>query len=725
MPGAVLECLESGGKVGGKTRRLATEEKKGEHGWMGKKTRMRECPAAGRAIDTAECAVGRHTTYACPPSCRFNVFGVDSYETFKTMERTADEKFFDWLTEHIPSRAEFEAGLKRLMEGPISAAYFRYLSWHGVYRKDAQGRSVLDRWAEDGFPGLSADERILMRGRQQMWPAMLEAHWIMDDRRVEAVDLLDPERKPILVVDQGFAAQAVRFGVYFATVVPLPHYARLFGTSIMIPHFHPLEMEEVICELVSHLGGGREPGAVRQWLTEHADLFNEGVLAVSLARRQRMFELLDAQAGKVVYELAASYEDARQRLNTVAEIDHDPLSPEEAKEGFREGRVWFAGPQDEETKLMGAGTVLGRLLLGQTHWRLEALGADRLARLRKRFEALMEGAVKFAGERRDDVAAQVRLKQPKFDPALVPPALLRDVPQLKTSFSRVPLKEGQTPQEAVTACLRQKESGVLDEPVLALDNHTPRAAANLPELRDKLIRWLKFWIFQTDTRNLETGQNVDTNWMLRELGVNEILFDPPPRRRPLHATEPPEDEVEEAARRWALSRPPALPNRPWNEEEAAALMAAAVSAFPSSEELTAYLRNLEYPLFEYLGELFEGTLDDRGMGMLLSTVSLVLLCFAPRGTRPPPLEPAVLLDQIKGRLTGLSDLATAPVQAGHEAWLQRSRQPALLTLALGLALEQERLQPPDLRVPTSEGPILCGAIAGVVDALDIAARGQP
>jgi hypothetical protein len=689
---------------------------------MGKKTRLRECPAAGHAIEAAECTVGRHTKYACPPSCRFNVFGLESYETFKTIERSVDEKFFGWLLDHVPSRAEFEAGLERLASGPISAAYFRYLSWHGVYRKDAQGRSVLDRWAEAEFQGLSADERIIMRGRQQMRPAMLEAHWIMDDRRVEAVDLLDPERKPILVVDQGFAAQAVRFGVYFVTVVPLPHYARLFGTCLMIPHFHPVEMEEVIFGLVSHLGGGHESGAVRQWLTEHADLFDEGLTTVSLARRQRMFELLDAQAGKAVYELAASYEACCQKLTTVAEIDNDPLRLEEAKEGFRDGRVWFAGPQDEETKLTGAGTVLGRLLLGQTHWRLEAMGADRLARLRQRFETLMGGAVKFAGERRDDVAAQMRLKQPKFDPALVPPALLRDVPQLRTSFSRVQVKEGQTPEEVVSACLCQKESGILDEPVLALDNHTPRAAANMPELRDKLIRWLKFWIFQTDTRNLETGQNVDTNWMLRELGVDEILFDPPPRRRPLRATEQPEDEVEEAARCLALAQPPALPDRPWDPEEAAQLLAEAMAAFPSADDLAAYVQDLDYPLLDHLACVFEGRLDEPAMAMLFRGVSWVLLCFAPEGTRPVPVEAELLLDRIMGHLETLADLRKAQPPGGYKAWLQSSRQPALLQLVLSLLLELDFRQPEGQRVPTSQGPVVLAAIAAVVDAMDIAAR---
>jgi hypothetical protein len=49
-------------------------------------------------------------------------------------------------------------------------------------------------------------------------------------------------------------------------------------------------------------------------------------------------------------------------------------------------------------------------------------------------------------------------------------------------------------------------------------------------LRTKLVRWMKFWISQTDRRNLETGRNDDTNWMVRELGLTEILFEPPRRR---------------------------------------------------------------------------------------------------------------------------------------------------------------------------------------------------
>ena len=57
---------------------------------MSKKNRMRACPAAGRPIEAFECAAGRHTTYACPESCPFNVFATANYHKFQAIERPAD-----------------------------------------------------------------------------------------------------------------------------------------------------------------------------------------------------------------------------------------------------------------------------------------------------------------------------------------------------------------------------------------------------------------------------------------------------------------------------------------------------------------------------------------------------------------------------------------------------------------------------------------------------------
>lgn len=282
---------------------------------------------------------------------------------------------------------DFACKLNELAEGGPTPAYYHFVEWHGVHRIGPDGETVIGKWVKADFPGLNADERIVTKGRIQTRPAMVEVHRIFDDHRVEVVDLLDPRRVPFLIVDYGFAAQVLRFGVYFVSVAPLPHYWRLFGSCVMIPNLHSLEPEEVIHGIVAHLGGPTDEVGIRRWLAEHSLKFQEALMAVALARRQLMFAGFDAQMGKAAYELLRPGEECCQQLKTISEIADDPLRDEERKEGFREAMVWFAGPEDPETRSMGKNAMLGRILLGATHWRVEAMGAERLAHLTRGFPA--------------------------------------------------------------------------------------------------------------------------------------------------------------------------------------------------------------------------------------------------------------------------------------------------------------------------------------------------
>src|ERR1039457_5402826 len=94
---------------------------------------MRECPAAGRPIEAFECAEGRHTTYACPESCSFNVFASASYQRFQAIEHSADEKFFAWVMEDAADRAQFVADMRRLVGDRPSSGDFHRLAWHGEF----------------------------------------------------------------------------------------------------------------------------------------------------------------------------------------------------------------------------------------------------------------------------------------------------------------------------------------------------------------------------------------------------------------------------------------------------------------------------------------------------------------------------------------------------------------------------------------------------------------
>jgi hypothetical protein len=652
------------------------------------------------------------------------VFATASYQRFQAIEHSADEKYFTWVMEHAADRAQFEADMRRMVGDRPSSGYFHRLAWHGVYRVGPGGDTCLGEWAKAGFPGLGADERVLMRSRMRLQPAMLEVHRVIDDQRVEVVDLLDPERGSFVIVDAGFARQVVRFEVYAGHSFPLPHYTRLLGTCVLVPNFHPLAPEEVIQEIIRHLGGPGDNSGRRVWLAEHFEKFEQALMAVALARRRAMFDALDGQFGKAVYALTQPAAECKEQLATVPEIADDPLTEAERQEGFTGGRVWFAGSADREKQQTGEGAVIGRILLGPTHWRLEALGADRLARLRERFEQLMRQRVTFTGERRDDLGARLRMNEPKFDPALVPPTLLRDTPKLVVATSRVAVPPGTVPDDAAAAgIIYDRQRGILDEPILALENKTPRAAASDPALRPQVLRWMKFWISQTDRRNLETGRNDDTNWMVRELGLTEILFEPPPPRPRQPPARGMTDEAEDGLPPYlTLPDPPALPDRPWTKPEAAEVMDRAFKSFSPMSGAADYFSNLQYPLFPDLSDVLGKVLEDQEITCLFQAAAWVVLCFAPRGTRPPEVFPEDLEGNLSRQVAKVAGWRATEFEAAFSGWLERSRQPELLTMVLALTLMWLEKAPPGLRARDGAKALIIAALGAVVDTLDEAAR---
>jgi hypothetical protein len=694
---------------------------------VSKKNKLRACPAAGRTIEAFECALGRHTTYSCPESCEFNHFSVAHYDQYGEIERAADKKLIEWAAENVADKSRFEVDLQSRMLKDMHNSFFHFFAWHLFYRRDENGGTCLAKWAKSNFTGLNADERIAMRGRLQMRPAIMEVHRVIDDRRMEVVDLLDPGRQPFIIVDRTLASIAVRFGIYAAHVYPTPHFFRVFGACLVFPELPPFESEEITREIVAHLGGSLDASGLRQWLAEHFEQFEEALHAVGLARRRLMFENLDAQFGKAVYELVGSLDECLDRLQTVPQVEDDPLTPIEEDEGFIEGRVWFAAADDPEHDRLGKGATLGRILLHKTHWRLEAIGAERLARFRQRFESLMNGLVRFSGERRDNLAAQMKLRDPDYDTTLVPPALLKNPQQIVTSASRVSAPPDPVSQEEfMSKFLHEQDQKFLDDNVPALDGHTPRRAAADPALRPKLLRLMKERVRGVDKRNLETGRDDDINWMLRELNLDEILFEPPPKRpRPELLPELSLDDDADFPAEPEFLRlplPPPLPDIPWTREQAADRVLQALKEFPDPSDLINYFRDLDYLLLDDIRMTVGRFLNDKDFDFLLPTLGLTILCFAPRGTQPPDID----LDEVEDAYASEGETFRRWKPSDFTEKLGRrieaSAQPTLLSCILTILGAEMDETPEDFKPEETSRITFILLITMLVDLLDSAMR---
>lgn len=490
---------------------------------MSKATKHRDCPASGRVINSAECGAGRNTLFECPASCEFNPFAPRNYNECLEIETKLDDLCVKYLLResserHRAARTYEELYTNRPLD--LDAA----IVWELFYRKNNAGLTCTEEWLQKG-PNLKNDLAALLRWKSRVAVWLVEAQSVLDDQQTLCRDLLDPERPAFIIYDRSFAAKVCRYDRVLCFGYRMPHYARLLtgGTSIPAMNLPPVE---IVLEIVRHLGGPTEGAGLQYWLVENFSKFREALWATIEARRKASIKASGFKWGRAVYRLRAPFAECQKLLDTHEETAPDSLTADEQSEGFASARVWRdAAPGSPVPPESTA--VLGRVLMGQSHWRLEAIGEKSLNRLQERFSNFMGERVELEGVRLDDLH---RPAEESPANSLVPPRLLEN-PQILEIGSALVRPAALDPQEdPEIALVRSFDLKFLDTPVRALDGATPRAAAADPRLRPRLIELLKTRINQSDRRNLETGAQYDPQWYIHELGTTELCLTMPPRR---------------------------------------------------------------------------------------------------------------------------------------------------------------------------------------------------
>ena len=698
------------------------------------------CPAAGREISSAECGEGRGSRFACPADCAFSPLASANYSQLLELEEEVDKLSLARLDEDSADRPALAKEMQRVMRSQSQHDLHATIVWRFLYQTDACGRSCAQRWEEAGFPGLKNDTRVLMRAKMKLRVALLEVRRVLDSERVEVVDLLEAQPAPFIVRDRGYASSAARFSTGLTWVYALPHYQRMFGSVVLLPEFSTIEPRDTVLEIVRHLGGPTEEGPLRRWLAEHFGRFNEAMMAVSLERRRMMFASIDAKFGKAVYELKAPFATCCEALDQDPDAEPDDLNDGERREGFADARVWLVNEDDDKLAPIpapGGEVVLGRVLLGQTHWRVEAMGAERLALLRQRFEQRMGDRVRFTGERLDDFGKSLAEKDPKPDLSLVPPRLLENPNRILLSTSRVPHPitpklPGEMEMDAFTAM----DHEFLSHPVPALDGRTPREAARAPALRPTLVQLMKSRVRACDERNLETGLQHDTNWMLRELGLDEILFDPPPAGRHPKTFVPGgpaaqigddveyDDDDETAALLMDPSLPPAppLPNRPFTAEEVEERLRTTIESYELAADATGEMEAEGCTLIEDVDQVTVGLVEDDSFPLLVPLLLQIWRAFVPAGTRGFNVPRAVLRESIVRESTDLTRTLKQQTSAAIDRYLNSGTQPVLLQVILGQLMRLAETLPRKSRPSPEIQAVMGTVLRAVIEEVDRAQR---
>jgi hypothetical protein len=694
---------------------------------MGQAKKRRFCPAQDREITSADCGANRLSRFACPESCPFNPFAVANYDSLLEIEDDADA-----TTMHrFLLEADNSGAVDRALAADHSLGYGTHASviWDFFFERDATGRTWAERWGDAGFSPLKNDERVLVQGKMKIHVALLEVRRVVDQHRIEAVDLLDPDRRLLGFVDRSLAARATRFSTLLSWVYPLPHFWRLSGTALHVDDIGPFTPVEAIEACVQHFGGPAELESKRRWLAENFVRVSNALTATGHERRRQMFAAMDACVGTATYTVLGRVGACRKALAADASIDEDDLRADDKSAGFTDAFVWFDPiPSRAGTAALLPGRrILGRVLVGSKEARVEAIGAARLDDLKQRFERVLGAQVQFSKERRDNVGAQMAAKEPIVDAALVPPSLLENPTMLEMGSDRVSgPPAGMALVEYEATLLQEQLRKFLDEPVPALDGRTPREAALLPALRPKLIELMKARVRQIDSRNLKTGRNDDINPTLRELGLLELDVLPPPNRPCPDDDEvfdEDDDELTEIEDPIASDRPlaPALQGPALSTQEAAMAMDRAMGQFNTASAALAELSDSGASIVDDIGALTGTMLKETEFNLLVTLLIPAWFSLVPLGVQAPLLDfdgMAVEFDRLCGCLGENSDVA-------RDTFLnlaETCRQPGLLELLFARVFELSKRSPKGLRIEDGAVPVMMVTLKVVLDELDRALR---
>jgi hypothetical protein len=490
----------------------------------------RQCPALGGPVCPVCCGSQRGVTVDCPADCEFFPLAVGGYDLWLNL----DERLTTTLVKlaiqevgrlHLQTTADRFA---RALPGEwLGGGHAFYLGLqHCIFaEKDSSGKTLVAKWADTGWPGLTGDEALIMRYRAESFVSVIEIQRVLDHQMLECIDMLDPESKRFVILDRTLARTAARFSHLLGWITHYPHFSKLGPYSFAVPIWIRREFITVI--LKRSPDGCDEPwgSGARRYLTEHmVDTFPL-MSDLSQKRTQAIISSSDLSHRTASYKIKTARQEVQHVLEAKPEFEFDDREPEEGDSPDTVYYTWLrTGVSQEIEKEMpaafqygsGSGMVgtVGGLKLRGNHLLFDALGTQKYEFGKKMIEKYFGRMLAF--EREDVVDLAERLGEGGED---------RDGPADTRIHEEPP--DQMIPHEIQERLLsdhtRHHYTKFLDERILALNGLSPREASRDPQARSLLVDLMKEHLCGIEARNRDEGLNINIDFVLRELGLDELM----------------------------------------------------------------------------------------------------------------------------------------------------------------------------------------------------------
>ena len=490
---------------------------------------QRLCPALAGMICTSCCGAKRGSALECPPHCIYFPFGTEAYDLWLKVDGSWMPKAARYIVDAV-GRLQFDRVLSKMSsnngknkdqwEIALPAAVYYLLS----IDRDSEGKTLANRWEEEGWEGLSNDEQYMMKFRRKSLPAIVEIQKVLDTQSMRCTDMLEPERGRFTMIDRSLGRAAIPYSRFLTWLTHYPHFSRPGGGGLMLPHSISHDYLDELKRRV-RVKRNESSGKLQFYIAEHFGECCELVTSKLSAFNKRMISSIDLNVCRAVYEVVSDLSEIVGILNSKPEFEPEER---EIEEGDPEGTVYYSWLRRGESKEIEASMPamfrhddesqgvggLGTLKLHTNRLVIEML--DRM-----KFDFAKDMVKRYFGHR-------VKLSHEKIENLSDKIGEQSEPLEEEDSRTTTPLeKEDEVPIEIQQAVLEQfyrnHYTNFLEDNIPALGGLTPREAAQDPEKRPELIELMKQHIHKMISLSREKGVSISLDWVLEELGLDELL----------------------------------------------------------------------------------------------------------------------------------------------------------------------------------------------------------
>jgi hypothetical protein len=507
-------------------------EQKNKCGICGRKG-QRLCPALNGMICSSCCGSKRGNDLECPSHCLYFPFGTEAYDLYLKIDATWAPKVAHYVIEAV-GKKEFERTLRQMGGGtvrdidPLEYSFIAAVYYLLGFQKDRNGKTVAQRWEEEGWYGLNNDERYMMKFRKNSFPTIIEIQKILDEQSLRCIDVFQPAREPFVIFDRSLARTSVRFSRFLGWITHYPYFSRPDGGGLIIP----TTIYRRYCdELYRRVGAVRDEntGEMRSYLAGYFGECCDLITEMSHDYNQRMIESLDAYHCRAFYDLKGDPSEVERIIERKPEFMLDERGPAPNGLGNIVSYDWVRRGESKkieesmpamfryEDESRGVGN-LGSLKLSSgksedPFLEIEIFGRKKYEFAKEMVQRYFGHLVSFSREEIEDL--RERIGEEREDPEMS-----------RRGRGRVE-EEGDIPSEVEQALLeqayREHYKKFLDDEIPALDGLTPREAARDFHKRPRLLDLMKDHVHSISSLNRENEFEVSIDWVLEELGLNELL----------------------------------------------------------------------------------------------------------------------------------------------------------------------------------------------------------